>query len=168
MVFVGELFGAGIWGPSADRFGRWRASVAAAIFTALFGAVSAASVNFEMLVVMRGLVGVGIGGLSVPFDVLAEFVRPDLRGRVLMSVEYFWCFGTVFAAGMAWLLLERLGWRAYVLICSAPVLLALPVFKLVAKASSVFGGEECFSAIAFSCWDHTEGWLRKYVHVDSF
>lgn len=50
-------------------------------------------------------------GLSVPFDVLAEFVQPQYRGRALMSVEYFWTVGTMFSAGMAWIMLDSLGWR---------------------------------------------------------
>eukprot|EP00039_Didymoeca_costata_P004672 m.75425 g.75425 ORF g.75425 m.75425 type:complete len:462 (-) comp12500_c0_seq2:72-1457(-) len=128
MVFVGEILGALFWGPYADRFGRWNASVASAVLMAAAGVASALSVNFEMLVSMRFIVGIGIGGLSVPFDVLAEFVQPRLRGRSLMAVEFFWCVGTMASAGIAWAMLERYGWRWFVAVCSAPVILALFAF----------------------------------------
>eukprot|EP00729_Bicosta_minor_P001149 gene1149-15931_t len=110
VVFAGELVGTTIFGPLADRFGRWKASVASAVLIACAGLISAFSVNYAMLVIMRGLCGIGIGGLSVPFDVLAEFVQPQYRGRALMSVEYFWTVGTMFSAGMAWIMLDSLGW----------------------------------------------------------
>lgn len=55
------------------------------------GIISAFSVNFPMLVVLRVFVGIGIGGLAVPFDILAEFMPSEIRGKALMGIEYFWC-----------------------------------------------------------------------------
>ena len=43
-----------------------------------------------MLVVLRVFVGIGIGGLAVPFDILAEFMPSEIRGKALMGIEYFW------------------------------------------------------------------------------
>ena len=54
---------------------------------------SAASVDFPMLVVFRFVVGIGIGGLCVSFDILAEFVPPAQRGHYLMGIELFWFVG---------------------------------------------------------------------------
>jgi len=73
-----------------DRYGRWKISATSAAFVGVFGLASAFAMSFEVLALLRGLVGVGIGGLSVPFDILAELVGPAERGRSLMAVEFFW------------------------------------------------------------------------------
>ena len=52
--------------------------------------ISAFAVDFYMLVTLRFAVGVGIGGMGVPFDLLAEFMPPHLRGKALMGIEFFW------------------------------------------------------------------------------
>lgn len=103
-------------------------------FVAILGLASAFAWSFESLAIMRCLVGIGIGGLSVPFDILAEFVPPIQRGRALMAVEFFWSVGTLFTAGLAWGLLEDLGWRWFVALCSVPVLLALAGFMMMPES----------------------------------
>lgn len=90
IVFAGELLGALCFGPLADRVGRWRATFLSAILITVAGLLSAFSTTFAMLVVMRAVVGVGIGGLAVPFDILAEFMPTHIRGKALMGIEYFW------------------------------------------------------------------------------
>lgn len=134
MVFAGELVGALLCGPLADKYGRFKVSLWIALFLAIVGVISAFSVNYEMLVVLRALVGVAIGGLSVPFDILAEFVQPKYRGRMLMFVEYFWSIGTIVAAGIAWAMLEQWGWRWFVGLCSIPVCLALLGFTILPES----------------------------------
>lgn len=47
-----QLVGTTIFGPLADRFGRWKASVASAVLIACAGLISAFSVNYAMLVSM--------------------------------------------------------------------------------------------------------------------
>jgi hypothetical protein len=133
-VFVGEFVGAFTFGPLSDRYGRWWISVIGATFVGVMGLASAFAWSFESLAVMRCLVGVGIGGLSVPFDILAEFVPVLQRGRSLMAVEFFWSIGTLFTAGLAWGLLEELGWRWFVGLCSAPVLMALVGFCVMPES----------------------------------
>ena len=50
------------WLQIADKYGRFRASVLIGLFVALMGIASAFSVNFIMLIALRALTGVGIGG----------------------------------------------------------------------------------------------------------
>eukprot|EP00041_Stephanoeca_diplocostata_P019343 m.416233 g.416233 ORF g.416233 m.416233 type:complete len:596 (-) comp21277_c1_seq6:136-1923(-) len=134
MVFIGELFGATVFGPFADKYGRWKGSVAAALFVAIMGLASAFSWNFAALVIFRALVGFGIGGLSVPFDILAELTPSKYRGRMLVSVEYFWSIGTMFTAALAWGMLDHMGWRWFVGFCSIPVVLALVGFFIMPES----------------------------------
>jgi hypothetical protein len=41
------------------------------------------------------VVGFGVGGLTVPFDILAEVLPTKHRGKNLLYIEYFWyCWHT--------------------------------------------------------------------------
>ena len=50
------------------------------------GILSAFAPDYNSLLVIRGFVGFGIGGLNIPFDLLAEFVPAPDRGKFLMYV----------------------------------------------------------------------------------
>lgn len=50
-----------------------------------------------MLLLFRSLTGIGMGGFHVTLTLLAEFVAPSLRGRLLMSTVLFWTVGEAIA-----------------------------------------------------------------------
>jgi MFS family permease len=60
------------------------------------------SPDYTTLVIFRGIVGFGVGGCTVPFDLLAEFLPNSHRGQFLMNIEYFWTLGCIFVVGFAW------------------------------------------------------------------
>lgn len=84
--------------------------------------------GYYPLLFLRFIVGVGVGGLSVPFDILAEFMSAGNRGRGLICIEYFWAAGTLFVNGVAWSALDSLGWRYVVGFSTIPVVLGLAAF----------------------------------------
>ncbi|EDQ87287.1 uncharacterized protein MONBRDRAFT_33459 [Monosiga brevicollis MX1] len=134
IVFAGELTGALIFGPMADRYGRKAATFASAALVAIAGVASAFAPNFEVLVALRAFVGLGIGGMAVPFDILAEFMPSEYRGKALMGIEFFWTFGTLFVNGLAWAMLSAEGWRLLVGLCSVPVVLAMLSFPFMPES----------------------------------
>lgn len=100
----------------SDRYGRRKGYLATAVFTAVFGLLSAASPNVWFLIVMRLFVGfgdmiirypsalpspstlslifilmvclaVGLGGAPVAFSLFAEFVPTAQRGQVLVLLQ---------------------------------------------------------------------------------
>jgi MFS family permease len=124
IVFAGSLLGASvIWGPIADRYGRRTAFLLGSFLISIGSLASALSPNFFFLIVVRFLVGVGVGSGFVPFDLLAEFLPAAHRGRYLMNINYFWTIGSMVVNGFAWLLLESYGWRVFTAVSSIPVLL---------------------------------------------
>lgn len=82
--------GAFVLGPLGDKWGRRPCFTISVTIIALFGLLSAFSPNYGWMVFFRAMVGVGVGGLIVPFDLLAEFSPAELRGKYLLSIEYFW------------------------------------------------------------------------------
>jgi MFS family permease len=55
-----------------------------------FGIGTGFSPNYITLLLMRALLGFGVGGLNVTFDLLAEFLPQKARGTFLTNVNYFW------------------------------------------------------------------------------
>lgn len=88
------------------------------------GFLSGTAPSFEWLLFFRVIVGFGVGGLSVPFDLLAEFLPVSDRGNFLIYIEYFWTFGSMFVAGVAWMALDKIGWRGLSYVTAVPVTLS--------------------------------------------
>jgi putative MFS transporter len=123
-TFVGMFIGAWGFGAIADRIGRRRVFLLTVILDAVFGLISAFSMNIEMLIVMRFLTGMAVGGtLPVDYAVMSEFLPAKRRGTFLVYLESFWALGTVIVALLAWALIaldipESVSWR-YLLAASA-------------------------------------------------
>lgn len=94
-VFMGEITGCFIFGLLADTYGRRPAFLLGTVFVSVFGLATAVAGSLRQLLVLRFLVGFGIGGFIVPFDLLAETCPPHLRGLVLCALWTFWTLGSV-------------------------------------------------------------------------
>jgi putative MFS transporter len=123
-TFVGMFVGAWGFGALADRVGRRKIFILTVALDAIFGLISALSMNIEMLIVMRFLTGMAVGGtLPVDYAVMSEFLPAKRRGAFLVYLESFWAVGTVIVALIAWALIalsvpETASWR-YLLAASA-------------------------------------------------
>jgi MFS family permease len=75
-------------GAIADRFGRWRVLIVAAVLETLLWPLPAFAPTFYAFGIAWALVsGVASGVFAVSFSVLSSSARPDVRGRV-MSFAY--------------------------------------------------------------------------------
>lgn len=168
MVFIGVLVGALFWGPFADKYGRRYAFILGCGIIIVFGFLSGVAPNFGVLLAFRALVGFGVGGSTIPFDLLAEFLPNSHRGRFLIYIEYFWTIGSMFVAGTAWVLLSHSGWRVLVYVTAIPVTLSL-IFSifvlpesprwLLEKGRTVEAEEIMRNAMAYN---GTTSFLDKY------
>lgn len=125
LVFVGEIFGTLVWGQCADRFGRKRVYLLSCSCTVVGGILTWYSPSYSWLLVFRTLVGFGVGGFTVPFDLLAEFTPRLERGRYLFYMMGFWTLGSMFVNAVAWVSLASYGWRTLSLLTALPVSLAV-------------------------------------------
>ena len=120
-IFVGMLLGAWVWGRFSDLFGRKIGFISTVGIDSVFGFLSAFSPSFPWLVVLRMLTGFGVGGtLPVDYSIFAEYLPTKKRGRYLVLLESFWALGTLLAAGLAWLIVPRLGWRWLLAVSAIP------------------------------------------------
>ena len=71
VVFFGELVGALVFGSLGDKIGRRPTFLMAALLITFSGAATALAPNYHVLLIVRFIVGFGVGGLIVPFDIFA-------------------------------------------------------------------------------------------------
>lgn len=121
IVFIGQLIGNLAFGILSDMKGRRITFLAAFGIIAIAGFLSGLSPTFGVLLVLRFIVGFGIGGSPIPFDLLAEILPRAMRGKFLVFIEFFWTFGSMFVTGLAWLILSDKGWRVLIYATAVPV-----------------------------------------------
>ena len=107
---LGGLAGRLIGGYIADRWGRRAALSLNLLVYTLGGLISAAAVNYEMLLASRFIVGVGLGGeFTVGLAILAEIVATRHRGTLLATLNISsGGIGNIASFGFFWLVLGPL------------------------------------------------------------
>lgn len=123
-VFAGEAVGCALFGLLADARGRRPAFALGTILVAGFGLGTAFARNLTEMMVLGFGVGLGIGGFSVPYDLLCEFCPNSARGVVMMALWIWWTLGSFMVLLLAWAILENQGWRMMCLCCAVPAVAA--------------------------------------------
>ncbi len=112
-TFFGMMIGSLLTGFIGDRYGR---RVTYQLNLLLFGGASLLSAfapSMEVLIVLRFLMGVGLGAENVVgYSTMTEFVPASVRGRWLGYVAVLVVTGLPVSALVGWLLVPYFGWRA--------------------------------------------------------
>ena len=131
VVFLGEFLGCILFGWYGTVYGRKAAYALFCIFVLTFGFLTGFTQSFVQLLTMRFMVGVGIGGAAVPFDLLCELLPNDKRGPYAIINQTYFIVGQALIVLMAWLILPKYGWRALVFAaCAFPFVSSLCYFTL--------------------------------------
>lgn len=105
------MFGAIFWSVYADKRGRHSAFLWSLIFLVVTGLATALSGSVKTLIILRTIVGFGIGG-NIPVNnvILAEFLPTNQRAAVLCRVVgVFWALGIISLALLGLALKSALG-----------------------------------------------------------
>ncbi|KAE8687163.1 Organic cation/carnitine transporter 7 [Hibiscus syriacus] len=127
IVFAGMLIGAYTWGIL-------KGFLVISMVTFGAGFLSTFSPNYLSLVVLRGLVGFGLGGTSVFLSWFLEFVPASNRGMWMVVFSTFWTFGSIFEASLAWVVMRRLNWRWVLAFSSVPSFALLLLFGVAPES----------------------------------
>ncbi|APM37883.1 MFS transporter [Clostridium kluyveri] len=122
---VGMAIGAAVAGMAADRWGRRTVVTFTLVLYGLASAVSGLAPNFTVLLFLRFLTGLGLGGeLPAASTLVSEFSPAKARGRMVVLLESFWAWGWIAAALIAYLLIPVYGWRIGFFLGGIPALYA--------------------------------------------
>jgi len=132
--FVGMTVGAALGGLLADRIGRRQVFALTLLVYGVATGASALVAGVSALIVMRFVVGLGLGAeLPVASTLVSEFSPTAIRGRLVVALEAFWALGWILAALVGYLVIpaSTAGWRWALAIGIVPALYALFVrFRL--------------------------------------
>lgn len=126
--FVGMALGATFGGLLADKFGRRHVFALTLLVYGLATGASALSTGLAMLLVLRFIVGLGLGAeLPVASTLISEFSPVKVRGRMVVLLEAFWAVGWILAAVIGTFVVgaSASGWRWALALGMAPAFYAL-------------------------------------------
>src|SRR5699024_1595249 len=128
--FVGMALGATLGGLLADKFGRRHVFALTLLVYGLATGASALATGLGVLIVLRFIVGLGLGAeLPVASTLISEFAPRKIRGRMVVLLEAFWAAGWIAAAIVGTFVVgaSDSGWRWALAIGMIPALYALYV-----------------------------------------
>ncbi|APX34844.1 hypothetical protein BH708_11915 [Brachybacterium sp. P6-10-X1] len=97
--FAGMAIGASVGWLLADRIGRRSVFALTLLVYGLATGASAVATGVGALIVLRFIVGLGLGAeLPVASTLMSEFAPARIRGRVIVWLEAFWALGWILAA----------------------------------------------------------------------
>ena len=154
-IFLGMMLGGWVWGSMADqaKYGRIKVLQYSLFVNALFGALSSIAINFWMLLLIRFISGVGVGGsIPVTFSYASEFFDNKVRGKYLALIAVSWPVGAIFTSLLAWLIVDDPfeifsfnlfglhieSWRIFLLPCAIPALVGSILFGYFSDNSPKF------------------------------
>ena len=112
--FVGMAIGATFGGMLADRYGRRTVFALTLLLYGVATGASALATGLAMLLVLRFLVGLGLGAeLPVASTLVSELSPTRIRGRLVVVLESFWAVGWILAALIGYFVVpaSEQGWR---------------------------------------------------------
>lgn len=128
--FAGMAIGASVGGLLADRFGRRHVFALTLLVYGLATGASALVGGLAALLVLRFVVGLGLGAeLPVASTYVSEFAPARMRGRLIVFLEAFWAVGWTAAALIGFLVVPSSadGWRWAFALGAFPAVYALIV-----------------------------------------
>lgn len=125
--FFGLAVGSFIFGPLADRYGRKLTLISAVLLFGLLSILSSWSSSIAMLVVLRFLTGLGLGGAMPNAYTLAVEYSPDrLRSTLVAPLGCGISAGGVMGGLVASHMIGTFGWQSMLILGGAlPLILAL-------------------------------------------
>jgi putative MFS transporter len=117
VTFVGMMIGSFMTGFLGDGYGRRFTYQANLLIFGLASIAAAFAPNMTVLIVLRFIIGIGLGAENVVgYSTMTEFVPARSRGRWLGLVAVFVVTGLPVASLIGWLVIPAFGWRVMFLI----------------------------------------------------
>jgi AAHS family benzoate transporter-like MFS transporter len=132
-ALVGVLVGALLAGSVGDILGRRKVMLFAYAWFSIGMGITALTTSTTLFGLMRFVTGLGVGALVATTGALVAEYAPKGKKNLCNAIVYSGVpLGSLFAAGLAILLLPLIGWRGMFLLGALPVITLLPLayFKM--------------------------------------
>ncbi len=126
--FIGMAIGASLGGTLADRIGRRNVFTLTLVVYGVATGASAFAGGVLVLILLRIVVGLGLGGeLPIASTLVSELSPKKVRGSIVVWLEAFWALGWTVAAVVGYYVvpLGDWGWRVAFGIGALPALYAV-------------------------------------------
>ena len=111
--YIGMFIGASGIGYLADQIGRKGTVQAAIVVYSLFTGLCAFAWDFNSMMAMRLLGGLGTGGLMPVLSTwMSEYIPAKRRGTFVAVLESSWSFGALLISAISLLVVPTYGWRS--------------------------------------------------------
>lgn len=135
---LGMLIGSVLAGTLSDRLGRRNTLSWTLLYLGLVFGLSAAAWNYQALLILRLLTGVGLGAiLPVSSTLISEFSPTRNRGALSVMMNACWGLGGTLAALAGYSLVLKFGWRPAMFIGSVSLLIS-PLVRFLLPESVRF------------------------------
>jgi MFS family permease len=129
-ALIATAIGGWLCGILADRIGRLRVLQFTVLWFAVFSALAGFAQNYNQLLVLRFLQGLGFGGEWAAGAVLmGEIIRAEHRGKAVGCIQsgygVGWTLATLISTAAFWLLPQAMAWRALFWFAVTPAVLVM-------------------------------------------
>src|SRR5215470_7617941 len=133
--YVGQLFGAVLFGSVAEKIGRLKTLfITIVLFVSMDVSCLFAWSGLSMML-FRFLQGVGTGGeVPVASAYINEFIGAEKRGRFFLLYEVIFPIGLMFAGMAGFFLVPIYGWKAMFVVGLIPSVLTIPLRWLMPES----------------------------------
>ena len=135
LTLAARPVGALLFGRLADRYGRRPVLMIDVILFSVFELATAFSPSITVLLAMRFLFGVAMGGeWGIGASLVMESIPPKSRGLVSGLLQSGYPCGFFLGALVNWLLVDHIGWRGLFVVGALPALLVLYIRRKVPES----------------------------------
>jgi MFS transporter, putative metabolite:H+ symporter len=126
--YVGQIFGAVIFGSLAEKIGRLKTLFFTIVLFVSMDVACLFAWSGAAMIAFRFLQGVGTGGeVPVASAYINEFIGAERRGRFFLLYEVIFPIGLMFAGMAGYFLVPIYGWKAMFIVGLVPSILMLPL-----------------------------------------
>ncbi len=133
--FIGQIFGALLFGWTAERWGRVPSIMATILLFSLMSFACAFAGSLKEMMALRFIQGFGLGGaIPVLATYINEFAQSRRRGRFVLSYQCAFAIGLPVTAWIGAWVVPHFGWQWMFVLGTVPGLLVLPLARLLPES----------------------------------
>jgi MFS transporter, putative metabolite:H+ symporter len=139
--YLGQVVGGLSSGWLADRYGRVPVMIGNLILFSLMSFACVLAQDYWTLFAMRFVQGIGLGGeVPIANTYVSEFAPAKGRGRFVLIQQMMFPIGLTTAGLVGAFVIPNFGWQSAFVLGGLPVLLALPMLKVLPESPRWLAG----------------------------